>query len=84
MSFRKDTHHGNLRGPTPPMPPLGRRPGIEGWAFLHTLNRFPWNRHDRVRRNALLLFGPMGSGKRSLAEAAAAEAGAQAGKHKDS
>lgn len=30
------------------------------------------------RRNALLLFGPMGSGKRSLAEAAAAEAGAQA------
>lgn len=30
-----------------------------------------------AERNALLLFGPMGSGKRSLAEAAAAEAGAQ-------
>ena len=71
------------------MPPLGRRPGIEGLAFSAIFHRYPEpiplvHRRDRVRRNALLLFGPMGSGKRSLAEAAAAEAGAQAGNHKDS
>ena len=39
----------------------------------------PWLVLSSARRSALLLAGPAGCGKRALAEAAAAEAGAQAG-----
>lgn len=75
----------NHPGPKKPtrnaeMPPKLHMFGVFSALFRGEPQASPWwpPGFSHGRRNALLLFGPMGSGKRSLAEAAAAEAGAQA------